>query len=87
VSDLPDPAPTRIATLETGLRCLAFDACFTCEGTRLVKRGVLGLYPHTTATGILDRSVMRVFACPTCGGTGLREMDDIDHDLMRRLGP
>lgn len=74
VSDLPDPAPTRLVTLKTGLRCLAFDACFTCEGTRLVKRGALGLYPYTTATGCLDRAVMRVFACPTCGGTLLRRL-------------
>lgn len=86
MSDLPDPAPTRLQTLSTGARILAPDACFTCQGTRLVKRGARGLYPHTTATGLLDRAVMRVFACPTCEGTGLRAIDDVDREMYRRMG-
>lgn len=93
MSNLPDPAPARLHTLSTGLLILAPDACFTCEGTRLVKRGAplrLGarapLYPHTTATGLLDRPVMPVFACPTCDGTGLRVIDDVDREMYRRMG-
>lgn len=86
MSDLPDPAPPRLHTLSTGYRILAPDACFTCEGTRLVKRGARGLYPHTTATGCLDLPVMRVFACPRCGGTGLRAIDDVDREMYRRMG-
>jgi hypothetical protein len=86
VSDLPDPAPVRLERLKSGHELLAADACWTCEGTRLVKRGALGLYPHTTAVGPpIDRAVMRLFACPTCNGTGLREPDEIDAELRRRL--
>lgn len=85
MSNLPAPQPVRTREWR-GVDLLAPDACFTCCGTCVVKRGDRGIYPITTATDCMDRPVMSVERCPRCEGTGTRRIDDIDREMWRRLG-
>jgi hypothetical protein len=55
-----------------GIEILTPDACFTCEGTRVVKRGWLGVYPITTNVGVFDRPTLVVEPCAVCDATGVQ---------------
>jgi hypothetical protein len=44
----------------------------TCEGTRVVKRGRLGVYPITTNVGVFDRPTLVVEPCAACNATGVQ---------------
>jgi hypothetical protein len=55
-----------------GIEILAPDMCFACEGTRVVKRGRLGVYPITTNVGIFEGPTLVVKPCAACDATGVQ---------------
>jgi hypothetical protein len=67
------PAAVR-TVMCNGIEILARDTCFTCEGTRVVKRGRLGVYPITTNVGVFDRPTLVVEPCAACDGSGVRRV-------------
>jgi hypothetical protein len=72
-----DVLPAAVRTVIcNGIEVLAADACFACEGTRVVKRGRLGVYPITTNVGVFDRPVLVVEPCAACNATGVRPVAD-----------
>jgi hypothetical protein len=88
VSGLVEVQPAAVRTvMRKGIEILAPDACFTCAGTRVVKRGRLGVYPITTNVGVFDRPTLIVEPCAACDATGVRPVvnaqGDADCDTRR----
>lgn len=68
-----DVQPAAVRTVMwNGIEILAPDTCFTCEGTRVVKRGWHGVYPITTNVGVFDRPTLVVEPCAACDATGVQ---------------
>jgi hypothetical protein len=84
VTRLADVTPAEVRTVMwNGIEILAPDTCFACVGTRVVKRGRLGVYPITTSVGLFDRPTLVVEPCAACDATGIRPVPEA-HDAVDR---